>query len=97
VPPPPPTCPTGQTLNPATGKCEPAGDIVVPPEEKKGLSTGAIVAGAVGLAALAGVVALAATSGKKKPGRRTTRRPGAKPARKPSRKPAKRSKRSKKR
>lgn len=33
--------------------------VVTPPEEKKGLSTGAIVAGAIGAAALVGIVALA--------------------------------------
>jgi len=48
------TCPQGQTYNQATGKCEASG----------GLSTGAIVAGAAGLAAVVGVIAYAAT-GKK--------------------------------
>lgn len=72
------------------------GPIVTPPEAKK-LSTGAIVAGALGAAALVGLVAVAATSGKKKHGRRhPAQRPGAhKPARKHARKSRKSTKRGK--
>lgn len=55
------------------------GQAVVVPEEKKGLSTGAMVAGAVGLAALVGVVAMAASGGKKTTTTRiTTRGPARK-------------------
>jgi hypothetical protein len=44
---------------------------VTPPEKAEGISTGALVAGGVGLVALVGVIAVAASSGgKKTPGRR---------------------------
>jgi peptidoglycan hydrolase-like protein with peptidoglycan-binding domain len=77
------------------------GPVVVAPEEKKGLSTGAMVAGAVGLAALVGVVAMAASGGKSKGGgtrrRSSSRKSSArrKPAHKkssPKRKPSHRKK-----
>jgi hypothetical protein len=54
------------------------GAAITSPEAKKGLSTGAIVAGAVGAAALVGLLAAAAMS--KKPGHR-----GARGARGPAR------------
>ena len=43
-------------------------------EKKPGISTGAIVAGAIGVAALVGIVAIAATSGKKTQTRYRTRK-----------------------
>ncbi len=48
----------------------PNGEIITPPEEKKGLSTGSIIAGGLGAAALVGLTAVAITQ-KKKP---TTKR-----------------------
>ena len=75
----------------AKGGTAPGGNAITSPEAKKGLSTGAIVAGSIGAAALVGLLAVAAMG--KKPGRRGSR--GSRGARGPAkrRKPAKRSKR----
>jgi hypothetical protein len=77
------TCPAGsyydnikKTCLPNTSQAQPP--IVVAPVEEKKLSTGAIVAGAIGVAALVGLVAVA-VSGKKghrgKAGKRGARGP----------------------
>jgi hypothetical protein len=79
--PPPPPPPPPQPIGP--GGTTPSGGTVVPGPggtttivpEKKGLSTGAIVAGAIGAAALVGLIAVAAT-GKKHHGHRKARRHG---------------------
>ncbi len=67
--------------------------------EKKGISTGALVAGAIGAAALVGIVAIAATSGKSTTTRyRTKRKSKRKPGRrKASRKTTRRKKSAKRR
>jgi hypothetical protein len=69
----------------------PAQPIVTTPE-KGGISTGAIVAGALGAVALVGVIAVAASGGGKKPAaRRPAHHPGArKPAKHKKSKPKKR-------
>lgn len=79
---------------PAGGGVPSAGQpIIVAPEEKKEISTGAMIAGAVGLAALVGIVAVAA-SGKKSTSRTTTSTTTRRaPARKSAHKPTKHKKR----
>ena len=71
LPPPPPVPveppPDEPPPAPPTDEIEP----ITPPEEKKGLSTGAIIAGGLGAAALVGITAIAITQKKKKP---TTKR-----------------------
>lgn len=62
----PSPAPTPMAMVPAPGPTP--GDMT--PSKKHGISTGAIIAGAVGVAALVGIVAIAATSGK---GKTTTR------------------------
>jgi hypothetical protein len=54
----------------------PSQPIVVAPEEKKGLSTGAIVAGGLGALALVGLIAVAASGKKSSTSRTTITRPG---------------------
>lgn len=83
IPPPPSVTPPGAVV---VGPIQP--DVVAP--EKGKLSTGAIVAGAVGLAALVGIVALAASGKSRSTTTKTTTIRRAAPRRKVKRKPAKR-------
>ena len=78
-----------QQAPPAGAPASGGGTTVIVPEAKKGLSTGAIVAGAVGAAALVGLLAAAAMGGKKSS--TTSRTTISRPARrKPSKHKAKR-------
>ena len=89
VPPPGPVTPPPQVTPtpPPVTPVQPAqpgtpGALVTP--EKKGLSTGAMVLGAIGAVALVGVIAMAASGGKKAPahhGGGAPHHPGHKPAR----------------
>lgn len=90
APSPTPTPSPSPTPSPAPAPAPSPSDttIVVPPEPKKGLSTGAIVLGSVAAAALVGIVAIAAT-GKKSTVYRSARKSSRR--RKPRRSPKKRS------
>ncbi len=97
-----PSAPSGGGTTPSGGGTTPSGgggatDVIVVPE-KKGLSTGAIVAGGIGAAALVGLIVVAATGKKTTTTRTTITKPARrKPARKATRKPARKSKKSPKR
>jgi len=73
APRPPAPGPTVVVPIPQPGPAPGPGQVVVVPEEKKKLSTGAIVAGAIGAAALVGLIAVAATGKKGHKGARGPR------------------------
>lgn len=99
APTPTPTPTPGPTPSPTPTPVGPPQPIVVAPEKKEGLSTGAIVAGALGVAAVVGLVAVAASSKKGAKGARGKQgRRGASHKKTSHRKPArKKASRKKKR